>query len=90
MSEANLSETSAVGAHKSTGAEYISKEDAERDAKKLRDLWAARGFKVQTEVISFGFQYSARTTVWGFTSDMINGAPKDSVWRDGKLVPRNR
>lgn len=85
-----MSETRAAEAAGTIGVEYISKADAERDAKALRDTWAAFGYVVKTEIVEFGFIGSARKTVFGFTSDMVNGSPKDAIWKNGRIVPKNR
>lgn len=46
-------------------------------ASRLENYWLERGKVIRTEIISNGFNSSARDTTWSVRSDMVNGFPKE-------------
>ena len=58
-------------ANKSGGRDFRSRAANERAAKEIEENWAAKGYRVKTDVIAY------TDTLYGITSDMIAGFPEE-------------
>ena len=57
--------------NKSKGRDFRSRAVNEMAAKEIEESWAAKGYRVKTDVVSY------TDTLYGITSDMIAGLPEE-------------
>ena len=72
-------------ANKSGGRDFRSRAVNERAAKEIEESWAAKGYRVKTDVVAY------TDTLYGITSDMIAGLPEELFYeRMNEMKARGR
>jgi len=61
--------------NKSRGRDFRSRRANERAAREIEESWAAKGYRVKTDVVAY------TDTLYGITSDMIAGLPEELFYQ---------
>lgn len=71
-------------------SDTLTLEGATRLAKKINEYWEGRGYHVQARVHSIGYKQQTRAVAYGITSDLVDGAPRNSLHVAPKVAQRRK